>query len=491
MSAASGWQDYTPPQGGGWQNYQPDQKRSAASPITPPKMNVGAPSSQPMAKHYLVGGEEEKPLTESVGRFGQGILQGTADVTTPVIAHRVGQKTGILPKGDIYPGEGELKDVPGKATVMMAGGLEGETPEPIQQSAKAISETTPKPSGSTALKIAGHLPYVGKYIRLGQTIGDLLGGGKQEAAPTSAPTAPPIPETNGIPWGSGGQSPIAMRGQRILVEEAPAQAPQPSGDVSPPKPPAKVVRQSTALGPNAKVMNQSQSLGRPISFESTYPNEARMDAYAQQNPNVIKLWQQGAGFEGPEATQDIGEQARAATEKKMGPLPRGQAIPIEDQHIIEKPRYSDSAKYNYQTRVPSGEYVPTPYAYERGARIPEDILDDHALQQEMAQDLETHGRVARAEAGREFAARNAVGTPKGELIRQSRVAQPIPLPDEDLTPTWQKALDDIKAKKVPNTNTETGAKFDNEVLDKVKQEHPDWSLSQQLQEAAKRAKLSR
>jgi hypothetical protein len=56
-----------------------------------------------------------------------------------------------------------------------------------------------------------------------------------------------------------------------------------------------------------------------------YPKEAAMNKYAAENPNVIRLWQEGTGFEAPEV-QDIGNQARATTERGMGgPLPRGGA----------------------------------------------------------------------------------------------------------------------------------------------------------------------
>lgn len=44
---------------------------------------------------------------------------------------------------------------------------------------------------------------------------------------------------------------------------------------------------------------------------------------------------------------------------------------------------------------------------------------------------------------------------------------------------------------MPGTETAVGAGFDNQVLNSVRAEHPNWNLSQQLQEAAVRAKRSR
>jgi hypothetical protein len=43
----------------------------------------------------------------------------------------------------------------------------------------------------------------------------------------------------------------------------------------------------------------------------------------------------------------------------------------------------------------------------------------------------------------------------------------------------------------PGTQTAEGAKFDNSILKRVQSEHPEWTLSQQLQEAARRANKAR
>ena len=49
----------------------------------------------------------------------------------------------------------------------------------------------------------------------------------------------------------------------------------------------------------------------------------------------------------------------------------------------------------------------------------------------------------------------------------------------------------LRANCRADSNTLPGAQLDNDVLGRVAAEHPDWSLSAQLQEAARMAKLAR
>ena len=387
MNAAAQWQDYTPPESGGWQDYEPEPERKASSPIAAPKMTVGAPSAQPMAEHYLLGGEEKRAIPEELGELGGGMLESAGHMATaaPVAIHRALQRRGIVPQGNLYPGEHtteqlEKEDVP-NAVLTTVGGMEGEAAPVEARAPRAIPETpSPKPSGgrSPVLAVARHLPYIGKYVRAGEMLGDLFGG---KGSPTPTVAKPiPIPETEGIPWGSGGQGPLDLRGKSIPAESprVPAPRPAPAWKTSPTegtpvesvinrqpvaqapkprpipeaapevqtaaapapettlaKPPARIVKQAAALGPNAKVLTQAESLGHAIpeaapaaEAENPYPKGAASERYAAENPNIIKLWQQGAGFESPEV-EDVGIRARAATEQQMGPLERGagRAIP--------------------------------------------------------------------------------------------------------------------------------------------------------------------
>jgi hypothetical protein len=406
---SDGWQDYTPKQDADWQDYQPDQKRSAASPIAAPKLTVGAPASQPAQRQqYIATGTEipeDRPgvnrTMESLGALGGGALKSVADVTAPVIAHRIGQRAGVIPPGDAYQGEGQLKDVPGKAVAMMAGGLEGPEAEigPSQAAEpKAIPVQGEAPG--MAMRVAKVFAHKIPGVKLASDLADAVRGPEAPPIKAAPPTTAPIPQTEGIPWGSGGQGPISLRGKAIpQAEAAPVQTPEPTGtaaDVSLPKVPVKVVRQAQALGPNARVLNQAAPLGRAI----------------------------------PEAV-----------EPPVSVQPPTKAIP--DMRVTDAPRYSENSRYDYQA---SGR-KPTPYFWEQGGKGRADMLDDRAVQQDMQADLDKHERIATAEERREFAARNSMDTPKGELIRQSRIAQPKAIPPADLTPEWQRALDAEKAKK--------------------------------------------
>lgn len=90
------------------------------------------------------------------------------------------------------------------------------------------------------------------------------------------------------------------------------------------------------------------------------------------------------------------------------------------------------------------------------AGTPEDQLDDHALQQEMNEDLEKHGWKADSDARKEFIARNSTGETKGSLIAKANAArataasarpvEPTPA-DADLEELGRKSIEMVKARK--------------------------------------------
>jgi len=234
--------------------------RSAASPITPPSMNVGAPSSEGMHPSFLLGNPDHDATPQPIGEVAKGMIRNVADVTAPVIAHRVGQRAGLLPKGDLYQHEGELKDVPGKATMMMLGGLEGPEAEAAASRIASPAEATGPSAISRVGSFAGResrsrVPFLSRSI----------------AKPTIARAMPaPIPETNGIPWGSGGQGPIDLRGRIIpRGEETPSVFP---GAPLPEHPPAEVFRaRGLSVGGRAPA-DDAAGLGRiPVYHESETP----------------------------------------------------------------------------------------------------------------------------------------------------------------------------------------------------------------------------
>jgi hypothetical protein len=104
----------------------------------------------------------------------------------------------------------------------------------------------------------------------------------------------------------------------------------------------------------------------------------------------------------------------------------------------------------------------TPYAWEK-QQVPflrgyGEAQDDAAASQQVRNYHEAQGAAADRQAAQEFAAKNTVGTPKGVMAQQFKNAQqakkasPTPvasqtLPVENLAPEWQKALEDLRAKK--------------------------------------------
>ena len=157
-------------------------------------------------------------------------LKGLAQISAPGIAASLINKTapGLAAKmqqipyiGPLMQQAAPLKNIPGMATAAMAAplaeGMEAGDlgPNPNPQPQPQAQPAPPSPDSPSLLKIMSrHIPIVGRGLRAMDTVQDLANLGKQPTAPTpAAPT--PIPETNGIPWGSGGQGPIDLRGQMI------------------------------------------------------------------------------------------------------------------------------------------------------------------------------------------------------------------------------------------------------------------------------------
>ena len=187
----------------------------------------GGPKSQPMSSvRTLTGtpynpGRIEREIVDQVGGIGQQL----ANVSAPVILHRTAQRMGISPHSRIYEGEGTLKDAARDATMMIAPeGMEADSiaaasPRVASPTAPAGESGILGRAGEVALRRASHIPGV-------QAVkdADYILRGSEPTAPILKPKpAPaPIPETNGIQWGTGGQGPLDLRGQRIPAEPAPS-----------------------------------------------------------------------------------------------------------------------------------------------------------------------------------------------------------------------------------------------------------------------------
>ena len=371
----------------------------------------------PFSHEYWAKGEEEAKEQIPVEQRRPAIpgAQTYHDIKNKNYAGAAGDiAQGVLTAGQLIGG-GELEEVPVR-------------PEPAWRTAP--TEGTEVPS------VINRQPYA----QPGRAI--------PEAPPTAKPPRPApawkTSPTEGTPVESViNRQPVAQAPKpRPIPEAAPevqtAAAPAPETTLA--KPPARIVKQAAALGPNAKVLTQAESLGHAIpeaapaaEAENPYPKGAASERYAAENPNIIKLWQQGAGFESPEV-EDVGIRARAATEQQMGPLERGagRAIPEMPPEI----RYVPSTNEIRQS-------LP-----EVKARTRADMMEDRAIQQEQAAQLEEQGRRARSEQLRRDIAGSSTGVTKGDLVRGARTPQPIPEAAQDLAPEWQAELDRrIAAKK--------------------------------------------
>jgi hypothetical protein len=184
-------------------------------------------------------------------------LKGIAQISAPGIAASLINKTapGLAAKlqqvpylGPLMQQAAPLKNIPGMATAAMASPLaEGmETgdlapnpnPQPQPQPAPA------SPNGSSLLKIMSrHIPVIGRGLRAMDTVQqlqDLVNGPAPSPQPAATPTPTQIPETNGIPWGSGGQGPLELRGKMIPSTQAQPAPQTPNVQAQPVQPAAPV-----------------------------------------------------------------------------------------------------------------------------------------------------------------------------------------------------------------------------------------------------------
>ena len=166
-------------------------------------------------------------------------LKGIAQISAPGIAASLINKTapGLAAKlqqvpyiGPLMQQAAPLKNIPGMATAAMASPLaEGMemgdlTPDPNapRPQPQPSAQPSPQSSGSSLLKIMSrHIPIVGRGLRAMDTVQELANLGNQPTVGEPTPATPTqIPETNGIPWGSGGQGPLELRGKMIPSTQA-------------------------------------------------------------------------------------------------------------------------------------------------------------------------------------------------------------------------------------------------------------------------------
>ncbi len=207
-----------------WDDEKPMIPAPAGTPTVP------KPTFPPMQQVRTLTGTPYNPgpLESSIVGLEKGAIQQAADVSAPTILHRVAQRIGIAGPGSrLYPGEAPLHEIPGKAVTAMAGAMGGEDVAPAEMAARPAARIpTPEAetsnpgmlgrAGEVAWRRAGHIPGV----QGAKDVYYVLRGPKEVPKPiTTSETKPPIPETNGIPWGTRGPGPLDMRGQRIPAPE--------------------------------------------------------------------------------------------------------------------------------------------------------------------------------------------------------------------------------------------------------------------------------
>jgi hypothetical protein len=383
------------------------------------------------------------PVSETVANMIGSAAKSLAKVSGPNIMYELLRQH--FPQANLPPALGKpnadeimttgllslIPEAEGEAAATPKAMAETAAPSAAKSAASVLEHPAVKPWADAAQAEAMKIPGANLARTFYRSARGLIEGAPEAPAPPTPaappPTPAPIPETNGIPWGSKGQGPLDLRGKMIPQAEvapvAPAPEPAPMPEPAIPKAPARTLRQAKALGPNAQVLSQSTALGQPVNdiVDQAIPPTGPTQAANLLTKKLVDSHLARGNVVQAEAVID---HAAASANSSWEPM-RPQIVPAV-QNIRENLAMQKAAE-----SVPVGT----------SARTPADMLDDRATQQEMNWNLQEHGERAEQEARREFIARNSTGIGKGDLIQQARGGQP----EEDLTQTWQKALDQVKA----------------------------------------------
>jgi hypothetical protein len=280
-------------------------------PAPPGTPTIPKPIAPEMQKVRTLTGTPYNPgrLESSIVDLEKGAIGQAADVSAPTIAHRILQRTGAIGTGSrLYPGEASLKQIPGEAVTSMAGamgGLEGEggaiepQPETIPRpSATTVPPRVARPAPSTP-EAPGLIKRVAK-VQLEHTPGypyarDMVNAVRGPKAPAAASEAAPepipegIPETNGIRWGTRGEGPLDLRGQRI-----------------PEEPPELTTETRTFPGQHSpEVTRPKIAAPEPIAARKGLALPSHGDAILRDmQPYVDRIVREGHGPEIPEEEED-------------------------------------------------------------------------------------------------------------------------------------------------------------------------------------------
>jgi hypothetical protein len=479
------------PQQGPWAKYggnpAPWEKYGAKPTVQPqPTPDTNA---QPEPSFLNTLGREASSTVSGIAGIPGGIYHAIADPATPEESQEL-QSKGLDPNSTLdLAGHRMVAHPLQVAADWYKGVAQGKVPSAYEQALSVAPEAMGAgAAGVLGSKLIESAPGAAKsaYNAAKGPMGDAVIAGIKQAPIAAIKNTPILGKIAKDVYKSGAKAykaakpaPIPEPVPEVPVPETPKMASPPDQAAPLGRVPVKVVRQSSALGPNAKVLSQAQPLAevpaRPVSVpvaapepveagEAPYPTTP--SAYGPPKRdfqgNVPAENQGFPPYKVEEPKQDLGEIQREGTERRMGgPLPRGgvERRVVSTPEIATPQRFSENPRFDYQA---TGQ-KPAPYIWEAGGRGRGDFLDDKAIQQELGQQLDAEGRGIESQAARDFAARNSMDTPKGELIRQSRIAKPgdiepevkpikytptpgVKLP-EDLTDALQKSLEEAKRRR--------------------------------------------
>lgn len=305
---------------------------SAASPIPAPPIQRPSVNMQPVE---LDTGQPAQPdrVLQHLKQMAIGAGQNLGQISTPGIAASLlnrfrpgtqlpaslqGATKEALPLNQL-PEQMVMTTLPS-----IAGGLDEPTPaaQTVRPTIRQNSSPAPveTPSINPLVKmLTKRIPGVGTFSDAMEVMNYYL---KQQNAPVAPPPPTPgIPETGGIPWGSGGQGPLDLRGRMIPQPDA---IPTVRQNSSPTQAPAAATSPAaTGRGPTLSAEKVSVA-DRPPTPEEAANNQRFLAAFkkataGRETPNAetsiphdIETAQQKVFFNKDVPDIDVGNKIREA-----------------------------------------------------------------------------------------------------------------------------------------------------------------------------------
>jgi len=214
---------------------RPDLLGAPASGIKTPAQNIPVQSQEPASSNFLqqvqqrMGQNIATPL-DALRKTGNAIFDSASPERQEVmqgLQHPFSAQQGLTsaaqasPPAQLYQmAKGWKDNMPAAVGDILTGvamhqASGGGVPEDRTYAPGSPSANAPSPAVMSVL--ARHVPVLGRVLRGIDDIQTLLG--KDAPHPTSAtnvaPPKPPVPETAGVQWGTGGQGPLELRGKMI------------------------------------------------------------------------------------------------------------------------------------------------------------------------------------------------------------------------------------------------------------------------------------